>query len=257
MIKTLPISTFPPLPKDWDQLSQTQFKDIATILHSSKDWFEGEIKLLWILSNLKPRQFCQFEPEELAPLLEEIEWLKELYIHKSFFPKIKKRFKKFHGPENIFQNFTFDQFSLTEEYYLQFLDSQNITDLDAMISCMYLNKRFLVKDFKFAPLFNIDTYEHHLKRFANIHPNLKSAIFINYTGMRNYFQSMFPACFTKGKGSKASFTVLHHADVLKDDLAGNKFGSITEVGNQKVHVLFTHLQNIEEKRYQAEQPAYE
>jgi hypothetical protein len=229
------------LPSEWNQLTRQQFIRIAAILFSGCDAFEGKIKLLWLASGLKAKKFTRYDIEELAVLVQRIEWISELFIQKSFFPQIFHRFRYYKGMEDTLQNFTFDQFFTADNYFSQFMQHRNEADLDAFISCVFVRKEF-----------DFETHDKHLHRFSSLPIETKTAILINFTGMRAVMADMYPGCFNKSKNDSGVRSVLHPMEKLKDDLAGAKFGTINEVGRTRIHAIFTHLQNNEEKRWEME-----
>jgi hypothetical protein len=215
------------LPNSWQDLSQQQFIDIAAILSSGTTDYGGRIKLLWILSGLPAKKFTRIPIEEVESYLPQTEWVKELIIERSFFPSIATSiFKKIKGPEDRLQNFTLDQFILTDYYLSAYLTEKSEENLNSLLLNLFAEQSGKIK---------------------KLPGHIKNALFINFTGMRAFFVQMYPGCFSKEASEGGIQSALHPWDKMKDDLAGPKFGKVEEVGQQNAHLVFTHLQNNIEK----------
>jgi hypothetical protein len=223
------------LPNQWEQLTKQQFIDVAAILSSGTTDDAGRIKLLWILSGLTAKQFTAIPIEEIESRFPQIEWIKDMMIEKSFLPYLKKYFLKYKGPEDRMQNITLDQFIFADHFLLAYLSEKKETDLDSLISILYCNG------------FNPNHLDKNINRFNHLQKPIKQAVFVNYSGMRQYFIECFPGCFSKEEGQEGIRTALNPWDKMKDDLCGPKFGKIDEIGNQNIYSIFTHLQNNIEK----------
>jgi hypothetical protein len=224
------------LPQSWNEITAQQFIRVAAVLASDCDLFAGQVKLLWILSGLKAKKFSKIDTDELPTLIEKIEWCRDLTIDKCFFPEIKHNGIIFHGPGDGLDDMVLDQFIAADHFFIAYHQDKNPETLNALISVLYLNQEFQEKTF-------LKTAD----RFANLDEDLKAAIYINYMGMRNFFIKLYPGPFSSKKGDGEMPTMLDPWSKLKDDLAGDKFGFVSTIGSQSLHLIFKHLQNNAEK----------
>lgn len=225
----------------WETLSATDFIDVAHVLLSKLDDFSGKTKLMFILSGMSDKEFTQIHPAKLVKHFNELDFLQNITFEKSFLPSLDIRYKSYDGPKDRLDNFNYDQFVLADIYFLQLQQEWSNEKLDAFISILYPPTR---KAFEKE---NCEQYFHH---WEIVNEKFKRAAFLNFFGLRSFFKELYPLAFAEG--GESSYSALHPYDKLADELAGPKFGTKKEVGKNNVHDIFIHIQNLEEKRLEAE-----
>jgi hypothetical protein len=221
------------LPCSWDEISPEQFVDVCSILSKNSDEYCKKIKTVWVLSGESDKKFIQFLPEEIEEHFDKISFISDFKFKRSFFPL----YKDIIGPKDNMSNLCFDQWVIAEYYYGQWHKTKDEKFADKIISAIYPKSEFDVNNIRFY-----DVHEEWI---------IKNALLMNYLGLRLMVCSCYPDVFTKVSTFEDT-SVLNPYDKLVDDLAGPKFGQRKEVGKNKVHDVFIHLQNNEEKRKQAE-----
>jgi hypothetical protein len=225
----------------WETLNTADFIDVAHVLLSKLDDFSGKTKLMFILSGLSDKEFIQIHPNKLVKHFNELDFLQTIIFEKSFLPTLDIRTRTYQGPKDRLDNFNYDQFVLADIYFFQLQQEWSNEKLDAFISILYPPTR---KAFEKE---NCEQFFHH---WEAVPEKIKRAAFLNFFGLRAFFKELYPLAFAEGGGESSS--ALHPYDRLADELAGPKFGTKKEVGKNNVHDIFIHIQNLEEKRLEAE-----
>ncbi len=224
------------LPKSWDEVSPGDFVDLVSILESGVEKEKGLMQMLWIMSGLSDVAFSSIDYQEHVERFDELEWYETLAWHRSFLPQMEFKRTPYKGPADNLANFNLDQFIMAEHFLKQYTEHKKPEDLNRLVSVLYQTGPFLLED-----------VEKRYPVFEGLDQHLQNAAYYNYLGLREHKRTSgrYPGVF--GKGGDTVQSTLNAWDVLKDDLAGSKFGPVATVGLSELDLVLVHFQNLAEK----------
>lgn len=217
-----------PIPSRWDELSRDQLIAIAAL---SQEQITGPniAKLFFLIltqsltwwKRMRLQWFCFFQAttEELADFL---------FLTRSFteFPDFTRQIiEKIEGdsvllyaPRSKFSNLTLWEYILSEKYFLAYLRSRDITQLDLLVAVLYRPAR---KDYDpdthddiRVPLID-SAVPARAGRLVKIPLSLKLAILMWYDGCRQYTVRSFPEIFPKPKSGTDSGSLADKLAIAK------------------------------------------
>lgn len=167
-------------------------------------------------------------------------------------PYVRIVFKKFYGPDNALKNITIDEFAFADTFISRYLKGKNENDLHLALACLYRpGKKENVLNYGDArEPFNNNKVELYAKSIAKLPYYYKQAILLFYIGSRRAWEKQYPAVFDNEPKQGPDFGWLG----VIQSLAGEKFGTVNQVGKTKAVEVFAYIENI---TWQAEEAARE
>lgn len=231
--KTTPAKSYA-LPSEWNELTALQLLDIAPLYFTEMD---KQTFLLTCFAHLFPdRKMLQFfDGEDVLACLPLLEWLSEgITLTRGLF----KGFYSFIAPTDSLGNITVGQYITADTYFLDFLKSYDIKDLDNFVNCLY--------SYKVGGKFS---QEKALGEIRGRHFSLsfKYSQVLYWAGCKAELRDLYPHLFpdlqeVAGKAGKEAEET-NWAGILfyiaKSNVFGN-FGNLTE--NEYIHNIFSFLE---------------
>jgi hypothetical protein len=225
------------LPERWEELTTEQLTMIADVLFYQPNEGFSKILLIPSLGGLDKKEYLLFmraveDNEEMleaaAVLHDALDWVFEPgKIEESLIVE----YEDWEGPAGLLDNLTFDQYYLAEAAYASFIESKNESDLNDLISVLYMPKN---QEFREARL-------PFVKRSVAQWPlDVREAMLLNFHLLRNAFADRYSAFYGKEQDTDKKSDPFWGIRV-KEMLAGEVWGSVTTLGARPVHEVFTTL----------------
>jgi hypothetical protein len=158
---------------------------------------------------------------------------------------------KLYGPKDGLENITFNEFIKCEEYYVNFVQSNTLDELDSLCAVLFRPKRKNYDPKKHDDIrepFNPLTLTNNHQITKKWPYKAKMAVFLYYHGSRKQLLSLIPTTKEKTK-RKGNYSWIH----VMDDLAENLI-NLEKVGNTNAYtVLFHYGKKVKEAEDRAEE----
>ncbi|KIQ22637.1 hypothetical protein RT99_05885 [Flavobacterium sp. MEB061] len=231
------------IPKDWNEMSETQLEKIAFLFNSSEANIKFYIKLFFILNGVKWWQFSKkarlrivLRNCPLSELHKNYEYIfKE--NNRTIFPQVIKIKKtKYFPPQNQIANLTADEFAVVDDLHIQWRKTKNIECLQ------YLNA-VLYTETKSRPLFDKDDLHEKALLFKDVPLAKLFAVETAYFGCKNNLVKRFKKAFPEPKpGAKPSKQKYGFGKVI----LGMAKGDLSKLEKIKQVNIYAFLEQFEE-----------
>lgn len=189
------------VPQNWGDITQKQLIAIACLYKSGI----SDIHFLKTMSGLKKRilnKLSDFEHYKLTEIFEfigdqkphhefiirrlELRWLRSLSLSK--WSKWLKPGLTLYAPEGKLKGISFGQFIFADTYFANYQQSNDQTDLNKFIACLYLKK---------DETFNEKRIQSRHSQIGKIDATTREAIVLNYQLMHEWLALAYPLIFQK------------------------------------------------------------
>ncbi len=248
-----------PYIESWDQLSQKQLLKVMDILFLKE--YKAEqmlLKLLQVITNVSTATFFKWEMEEAEEYFYLLKFLltPEIKFTKNILPWYQHSHTKFYGPADFLDNLRMKEFTLTEDLYMTWYDSEkkNKEALDEMVAILY---RPAPSNYDFEKNPEGDTREKFNQNISQYYAithiyqwpvNVKLAIATWYAGCRYHIVKHNPEVFS-GAGDPALYGLV---SVMLSVAESNVFGDFEKVEEQYVSMVMMQLNETIQKAKQLE-----
>ena len=270
------------IPQSWDEMTDSQFVDVARVHYVSTDVITFRLKLLftWLEINillkypsyqtifskkglfpvrLKNRSVVTLTALQVSDLISTLDFLFEsnkknniyLVSHRvnNPFPSLKHRHKEYYGPDDRLTNLIFNEFMSCENHYFEFLKTKDDIHLNKLLAVLFRKEMpdFLPHSLDYSgdrrEPFNDHLVETNAKRLKAVSPVTKLAIFFFYQGCRNFIISTFTNVFNGSASKKSAFGMLPLVDALSN-------GDVTKNNAIKNSLLYDVMLRLEQATIQ-------
>lgn len=238
-------------PSAWNELSQEDLLIIASAASENISTLQAEIFIALQLFKIKRKQFRLLTSEHRAAIVELVRWIEtERVIDKNIIPHFRHRWKKYHGPNVEYDNITGNEFMFAENAFIKYHQSRDPQYLDELVAILYRphRKGEIINDIRADC--TIYSIIERGKTFKSLSLELKTAIFLNYQGWRNWLIDEYSVIFPKNASTDnedQEEPAEPESPVSMWDLTWRKlaesgtFGTYQQVGKTDIIVLFVHL----------------
>jgi len=244
------------VPNSWNDLKQNKEAFIYVIgLMLAQKFTRQEILQLAafkVLKVSKPKQLLIIKdiennvnsnhPENLFRLSEIMKFITDetLDVSENLFPKIQNLY----APSSILGDFTAYQYALCEKTFFDFVETNNINDLDKLISLIYNRKKFFTGDFLMFDEKNSLKYQ---KQISRLDYSIKWCIFRWFAHQRELIIETHRYTFPKGNSNKVENPDVGEiwTDII---LTMSQVGDEDKTANTKVGIILRRLE-IQNKQY--------
>ena len=191
---------------------------------------------------------------EMHALVTSFDWLlTDISLTKQLLPYVKVRLKRYYGPDDALKNITIDEFAFADTFFMRYTQTKDENQLNIAIACLYRpgKKGSLLLYGDYREAFNNNNVETRIKAMAKLKNYEKQAIYLFYRGCRNKWEQEYPAIFN---GTPTQGTDFGWLGIIQS-LAGEKFGTVDQVGKRKAYEVFSYVQMITERNEAAKAKA--
>lgn len=191
------------VPASWDELSETQLQRIAILFNTAKPSAEFDLKVFYILLNIKWWQFVQKARIRMALRVFPMSDIRNSFTFiyekndRTIFPPFLKigklktgTGKLFFAPQNRIANLTADEFSVADDLHIKWRETKNIEYLQYLAAVLYTRT-------KTRPDFDKNQLHDNALLFKKIPVKQLLAMEIAYFGCKNNLVKRFPKVFPK------------------------------------------------------------
>jgi hypothetical protein len=229
-------------PDLWDELKDNQYFAVVNELESEQNPDQAQIKIFFEITKC-PRAFVfkrmkldefkiQIIDQLVIPFLENRRFTKGILMHS---------FSGFEGMDDVFKNFTWAQYCLVDQYFINYNKGQKEL-LDNVCALIYKeeNKPFSGK-----------VAEQFLPFWSEQLEHVKLAVLLHYSELKLSVSKMYPYLFPKkpietemnpsqflNTPAKSSEIDYHAATI---SLSGGPFGTREQLEKEPVHNVFKYL----------------
>ena len=218
------------IPANWEALTDTQLKDIATLLYSNPNKKQFAIKALHILINpnntIKKNKLLglilsNYRLEDLKP---HIAFLYKDTNRKTFIKEIHINDTYYIAPQPFLFNISIYEFSIADDFYMRFRKAKTRKDqlmyLRYMAAVLYVPESSSPK----RPVFYLETIEQLVQPFNTCNTKDLYAMLVAYQGCRFLLEKRYKKVFKSAAGTPKGPTKNYGFGKVILEMAGGKFG---------------------------------
>ena len=226
------------IPKSWNELSDSQFLQLAKLVYSGKTGILFDLKCLRILYNVRWFQFGK--RMKLTYILSQIT-MKELKKHFDFIYKSNDRtifpdkINGYFAPLNKITNLTAEEFSVADDLHIKWRETKNKDCLIYLAAVLYSKSK------QPREVFDKNNLPDKVKHLQKVPLPILLCVELAYFGCKNNLVKRFPKAFPKG-AKKVSGSKYGFGKVILE-MAGGKFGNHEQT---KTTNIYTFLEEFEQ-----------
>jgi hypothetical protein len=238
------------LPGSWAELSAEKLAVVASALASGKEGAQVRMQLFKELAGIPTKVFRRISIQlsvlhgQEGGFLPQLDWVFTTpFFDISYMPSITLGKSKWTGPGNTLGNFSVLQLSFADICLGAVAASPTDSAVHDLLGALY---------YEDGAKWDHSGIEQRGKALAALPHSLKMAAILNYRGLRSTLPTIYPLTFS-GKEEEHDFGI----DGLLEGLAGDKFGTVDEVGSKPLHPVLVHCERmrIREREMKAQAPA--
>lgn len=251
------------LPATWKECTHAQ---LATIARLSAIPLPGEdqeeereralillrLQLLRSLAAIPARHFARIDPADLIELVPDDlgvdqaaflpcldPFLTTPFWAESLLPTLRVQRETWIGPRDRLANLTVKQWGFADAMYARWATKPEHEALRLVVATLYHPA---------GSSWSNDYLEHHAIQLRHVHRDTLLAAAFNYAGLRAQVVAQYPKVF---RGGTADSRGIHGLIV---DLAGDKFGTVHQAQQARLHDVFIYLERCIDRMEAAKQP---
>lgn len=230
-------------PDSWKELTREDLLLWASLMYSGIKLKDARIMLAALLFRIPEDLFRCIKRSMAAKLGEEMSYLfSKNGLNNWLIPHFRYRFQRYYGPKSRLVNLTVDEFGKCEECYEKFNHSKNIEYLDTLTAILYRPRRFFGINDDIRATLTTYGYVNRSKRFRKLPNGLKTAVYLNYEGCRNYLHLKYKEIFVQGPAGKSTGRpeITPWLKIIETG-AGDIFGPMDSTENANLHKFLSRL----------------
>lgn len=178
-------------PAKLQEYTPRQFVEFVRYFNEEDFSEEAQIKCLQNLLGISSKLYYKLDSEQVLYLLNLFnKSYKDSNITMMIIPQLTVGGVDLICPNDMFMDITFGEFILADEYYLEYVKTKNIDNVNYIINALYCEKNTNRK----SHTENLVFWQKVLK-FKMIDDKIKAAIVFNYGLIRNRIEELYPAVF--------------------------------------------------------------
>jgi hypothetical protein len=191
------------IPQSFEELTEEQFVKAIVIMKRSETNPSDQWLLLMLLMKISLKDLKTLNEVQCVELLSSMQFLydaeklpskqiiKKLYGQHSRLARIA-----LYGPGDVLKHLTFGEFLAAETKLDRFTQTSNVSELDQFCGILYRRSNPDRKEYSDRRVgFDGGLLEANGKYFAGVEVGIKTALVVNYTGMKRRFPSMYQNVF--------------------------------------------------------------
>ncbi len=220
------------IPKSWNELSDSQFKQLAKLLLSEKKGLHFDLKCLRILLNIRWHQVGK--RLKLVYVLSQIP-LKELKKHYEYIYTANDRtiflekLNGFFAPLNKLTNLTVDEFSVADDLHIKWRETGNKEYLIYLAAVLYSDTK------QPRTYFDKNNLPEKIKHFQKLSIEELHSVELAYFGCKYNLVKRYPYAFPKGT-KKVTNSKYGFSKVILQ-MAGGKFGNHEQTKSTNIYTF--------------------
>jgi hypothetical protein len=225
------------LPASWAEIKAADLALIADALTSGRSDLQVRIFLLRELAGMPKRIFqrINFHSSVLhgqdGSFLPQLDWVFSTPAFEiSHMPSITLGKASWTGPANMLGNFSVMQLSFADICLGAVAADPTDSAVDNLLGALYHQA---------GTTWDNSGIEQRGKALSTLPHGQKMAAVLNYRGLRSTLPRLYPLTFS-GKQEEHDFGI----DGLLEGLAGDKFGTVDEVGAKPLHPVLVHCERM-------------
>lgn len=226
------------IPKSWNELSDSQFQQLAILLVSGKEGVFFDLKCFRIVLNIRWWQL--YKRIKLRYTLSQIP-LRELKEHFDFIYTANDRtifpekINNFFAPLDKITNLTAEEFSVADDLHIKWRETKNKEFLIYLAAVLYSKTK------QPREAFDKNNLPDKIKHFQKVPLAVLLCVELAYFGCKNNLVKRYPAAFPKAT-KKVSRKKYGFGKVILQ-MAGGKFGNHEQT---KFTNIYTFLEEFEQ-----------
>lgn len=234
-------------PSEWDECTKADLFQISKTVRADLPVLQSEILLALKLFKIPRKLFGLLNSEQRAAIVRLCSFIEQKKIlDKNLIPYFWHKLRKYHGPNEAYDNIQGIEFAFAELCYTRFVETKQEQYLDDLVAVLYRNRRCFNITNDIRADFYIRSSNIRSKRFKSLHHDIKFSIFLNYEAWRNWLIDGHPQIFPKAdpndveaqtEGSSTSLWDKAYRMIAESGV----FGNYNEVCKQPILVLFAQL----------------
>ncbi|MBQ0907491.1 hypothetical protein KBJ98_02115 [Flavobacterium sp. F-328] len=220
------------IPASWNELSDSQFKELAKLSYSGKTGNYFDLQCFKILLNIRWYQFSRRMHVKFVLSQISIKTLKKTFdfVYKAndrtIFPKISNGY---FPPLDKITNLTAEEFSVADDLHIKWRTTQDKEYLIYLAAVLYSKKK------QPREPFDKNNLPDKIKHFKKLPIAVLLCIELAYFGCKNHLVKRFPKAFPKGT-KKVSNSKYGFGKVILQ-MAGGKFGNHEQTKSTNIYTF--------------------
>lgn len=220
------------IPKSWNELTDSQFQQLAKLLLSGKQGVFFDLKCFRILLNIRWFQFRK--RIHITYVLSQIP-LKELKKHFDFIYQENDRtifpyqINGFFAPLNKVTNITAEEFSVADDLHIKWRETKNKEFLIYLAAVLYSKTK------QPREIFDKNNLPDKIKHFKKVPLSVLLCVELAYFGCKNNLVKRYPKAFPKTV-KKVSRSKYGFGKVILQ-MAGGKFGNHEQTKSTNIYTF--------------------
>ncbi len=237
------------IPSKWNELTSEQFRYFLRIHRTCSTVPELLHKMIVRFLGSLPASFPGINNAQMEDLSESIKFLiEDTDLYKQLVPTLKIGGKSYSGPSDGLTNLLFWEYLKAQEHLLRYSRTKKVDDLNKFVASIYRPNAQKAKDpytwnGDYREPFNENMVSENAVKFNTVPMNIKEGIVIFWKGCNKLLSKRFPEAFEGGE-----FKNEFGASGIADSMAGNKFGTLSEVKRAYLYEVLISACNMERMR---------
>lgn len=234
-------------PSEWDECTKADLLHISKTVRADLPVLQSEILLALKLFKIPRKLFGLLNSEQRAAIVRLCVFIEQKkMLDKNLIPSFWHNFRRYHGPNEAYDNVSGIEFAFAELCYTRFIQTKQEQYLDDLVAIIYRNRRYFNITNDIRADFYIRSSNIRAKRFKSLPHDLKFSIFLNYEAWRNWLISGHPLIFPPADPNEEDNTSDGSSTSLWDKAyrmiaESGVFGNYNDVCKQPILVLFAQL----------------
>lgn len=234
-------------PSSWEECTAEQLGDMAILSALGLEPAHLKMRALQKLAAIPAKQFDKMKLVDMIQAVDEdgtlvfmpqLNWLLEAPIYgKSRVPTIEVGGVTYQGPRDTLGNFTLLQFSFADHCLAALAGNPTDDALDMLLGTLY---------YPLGTAWDNAGIEARARKLSAVPGRIKLAATLNYRSLRACVVQLYPLTF-KG-GDSDGFGI----DGLLEGYAGDKFGTVDQVGAMPLHPALVHSERAIKRKEELE-----
>lgn len=228
----------------WNELTESDLIALAKASEFGLNIAKSKMLMAIKLYKIDYRSFMNLSHENKYHLTKLCNFIFEkCELNKWVIKKIRIGFKTYYGPEDYLSDLTGAEMAWLEAKFSDYQKDFNQAIIDEIIAILYRPKKLFAK--KRLP-FSEELAEETLKRVKLLPKSVKTAIFLNYKGCRNFIIDKHPVIFS---GEAKTSTKKNHnksvwEPVYRKLAKSGVFGNYEETKKQNFYTILAEVTDM-------------
>lgn len=228
----------------WNELTESDLITLAKASEVGLNISKSKMVMAMKLYNIDYRSFKNLNNENKYHIIKLCNFLFEkCELNKWLIKKVRIGFKTYYGPEDYLSDLTGAEMAWLEAKFADYQRTFKAEIIDEIIAILYRPKRLFAK--KRMP-FTEELAEKTLNRVKLLPKSVKTAIFLNYKGCRNFIIDKHPVIFSGDaeKNPKKNHSKSVWEPVLRKIAKTGVFGDYESTKKQNFYTILAEVTDM-------------